>query len=227
MSDLVNITLEAEDNSRVTKIELFIDGTIETTLISKPYIFKWITYEYENNVSYTFFAKAYDSAGNVGLSNLITLIVKNKYYPDSVIATIGVGYSPIGISFTPDGKYVYVSNYQSNNDSVIRTEDNSVINTIDFGSDYEGPYGNTITPDGNYVLVANYSSDDVTIIRTSDNTILKKVPVGSSPHHIAVIPDNKFASVSHRHSNYVSIIRLSDFTKTGTITVGTYLLGLL
>ena len=44
-----------------------------------------------------------------------------------------VGKLPIGIAATPDGKFVYVANYQSNNVSVIDTGSRAVIQTIHTG----------------------------------------------------------------------------------------------
>jgi YVTN family beta-propeller protein len=52
---------------------------------------------------------------------------------NTVIATIPVGKSPIGVGVTPDGSKVYVANFQSNTVSVIDTVTNTVIATIRVG----------------------------------------------------------------------------------------------
>jgi DNA-binding beta-propeller fold protein YncE len=47
--------------------------------------------------------------------------------------------------------------------SVIRTSDNTVVDTV-FVSDLT--YGVAVTPDGNYVYVANFSDDTVSVIES-------------------------------------------------------------
>jgi YVTN family beta-propeller protein len=50
-----------------------------------------------------------------------------------VIATVAVGSSPVGVSFTPDGARAYVANFNSGNVSVIDTATNTVVATIPAG----------------------------------------------------------------------------------------------
>jgi YVTN family beta-propeller protein len=52
---------------------------------------------------------------------------------NTMIATIPVGKSPIGLGVPPDGSKVYVANFQSNTVSVIDTVTNTVIASIPVG----------------------------------------------------------------------------------------------
>jgi len=76
-----------------------------------------------------------------------------------------VGDEPVGLTVTPDGSYVYVANRRHNfangTVSVIRTSDNTVVDTISVG---HWPYGVAVTPDGSNVYVANYDDDTVSVI---------------------------------------------------------------
>ncbi|MBL0119840.1 MAG: hypothetical protein IPP89_12860 [Saprospiraceae bacterium] len=64
---------------------------------------------------------------------------------NTVVATIGVGIYPYGVSTNPDGSRVYVANAVSGNVSVINTATNTVVATIGVGN---YPYGVSTSPDG-------------------------------------------------------------------------------
>jgi DNA-binding beta-propeller fold protein YncE len=57
---------------------------------------------------------------------------------------------------------------------VIRTSDNTVIDTINVGN---GPIGIPITPDGNFIYVPIYTDATVYVIRTLDNSVIDTVDV--------------------------------------------------
>ena len=87
---------------------------------------------------------------------------------NTVVSTITVGISPLGISVTPDGKYVYVANSNINNGgngplvgivSVISTATNTVVGSIPVGT-VTLAFGSFISPNiivaqGGPLLVAN------------------------------------------------------------------------
>ena len=68
-----------------------------------------------------------------------------------VTALIPVGSEPYGVAVTPDGKRVYVANYDNATVSVIDTAINWVTATIPVVG---GPDGVAVTPDGLKVYVA-------------------------------------------------------------------------
>jgi YVTN family beta-propeller protein len=86
-------------------------------------------------------------------------------YPSRIIDSISVGTNPIDIAVLPNGEYAYVTNTGSDNVSVIRLSDKTVITTIPVGS---GPFKLTALPNGNYIYVTNDDSNNVSVIRTSD-----------------------------------------------------------
>ncbi|MFD5430273.1 YncE family protein, partial [Streptomyces sp. NPDC127084] len=67
------------------------------------------------------------------------------------------------------GTYTYVTNFSSNNVSVIDTTNNTVLTTIPVGTQ---PFGVAISPDGARAYVTNLDSDNVSVINTTDNTVL-------------------------------------------------------
>jgi YVTN family beta-propeller protein len=121
------------------------------------------------------------------------------------------------VSPTPEQTFAYVANTGSDNVSVIRTSDNTVVATIVVG---DGPRGVAITPSAGRVYVANRASDNVSVIRTSDNTVTATIPVGNHPQDIAVSPDGGRVYVMNAGDGSVSVIRTSDNTVAATIDAG-------
>lgn len=137
--------------------------------------------------------------------------------PNYEIATISVGSNPIGIITLPNDNYLYVTNNNSANVSVIRTSDNMVTATIPVQTE---PSGLTALPNGNYVYVANSGSNNVSVIRISDNTVTATIPLGQFPYGIAATTAGDYVYVANKGSDNVSVIRTSDNTVISTITVG-------
>jgi YVTN family beta-propeller protein/autotransporter-associated beta strand protein len=91
---------------------------------------------------------------------------------------IPVGKRASGIAITPDGKFAYVTNTDSNTVSVINTATNLVLGSIPVGSE---PVGVAVTPDGKFAYVANSDSKTVSVINTATNTVVSSIPVGIGP----------------------------------------------
>jgi len=127
-------------------------------------------------------------------------------YPNVLIDTINVETKPYGgIAVSPDGAYVFVTNYGTKTDpgstvSVIKTIDNSEIATIPVGLQ---PFGVSLTPDGTLAYVSNYGSNSVSVIDTdpdSDefNQVITTISVGvNGPFGISLTPDGAFAYVNN------------------------------
>jgi YVTN family beta-propeller protein len=140
-------------------------------------------------------------------------------YPNTEIVTFTLEEeeTPYGVSVTPDGNYVYVSNVFSNTVSVISTSDNTMIETIPVGA---MPTGVSVSSDGKYVYVSNYGGSTVSVIKTSDNTVIKTIPVEKGIRGVSVSPDGKYVYVSNFIEGTVSVISTSDNPVIKTITVG-------
>jgi YVTN family beta-propeller protein len=139
---------------------------------------------------------------------------------------------PISVSVTPDGKFAYVCNYLDKTVSVIRTEDNTVIDTDPSTEDKidpiqvgNYPFGVSVTPNSAFAYVTNFGDDSVWVIRTEDNTVIDTDPVkdginpiqvGNGPFGISVTPNGAYAYVNNYLENSVSVIRTKDNTVIDT-----------
>jgi YVTN family beta-propeller protein len=88
-----------------------------------------------------------------------------------------------GVVVTPNGKFVYVANQDTNSVAVIRTANNAVVKTIPVGA---GPAGLAITPDGAHLYVANAGGNSVSVIETLSNKVIATIP-GSGPTTISIV----------------------------------------
>jgi YVTN family beta-propeller protein len=99
------------------------------------------------------------------------------------VTKIKVGSYPYGVSVTPDGSRVYVTNLFSSNVSVINTSTNMVIKTIDV-SPY--PKGIVVSPDGKHVYVGCQTAISVIDVLTNTVTTISSL---DSVEGITMSPD--------------------------------------
>jgi hypothetical protein len=74
VSGTIDILVSVYDNKGVTKVELYKNGTFAVTDETSPFGFTWNTDAAETG-THILQAKAYDAAGNVGTSNLVSVAI--------------------------------------------------------------------------------------------------------------------------------------------------------
>jgi YVTN family beta-propeller protein len=137
---------------------------------------------------------------------------------DTVIATIPVGVTPVGVAVSPDGSKVYVTNVSDTTVSVIDTATNTVSATVPVGL---RPFGVAVSPDGSKVYIANEFADTVSVIDTVTNTVIgSPISVGPFPAGVAVTPDGSKVYVANNGADTVSVIETATNTVSATITLG-------
>ncbi len=138
--------------------------------------------------------------------------------------------APVEGAFSPDGKYLYVTNYamygkgfdHEGHDDCKATNpyDKSFLYRINLSTravDAIYPVGKVpkvvqVTPDNKYLLVTNWCSYDLTIISIDSGKTVKNIYIGAYPRGIVVTQDSKFAYVAHMGGNTVHRIKMSDFS---------------
>lgn len=159
--------------------------------------------------------------------------------PDSVVLS-DFGFSkysgnykgaPVEGAFSPDGKYLYFTNYAmygkgfnreghdtcspaSGYDSSFLSRVNLETRKIDalfqVGS---VPKVVQVTPDNKFILVSNWCSYTVTIISVEKEKTVKTIKIGRYPRGIAITSDSKYAYVAEMGGSHIHRIDLSDFSK--------------
>ena len=138
--------------------------------------------------------------------------------------------SPVEGTFSPDGKYLYVSNYamygpgynKEGHDtcSPASNFDKSFLSRVDLSTkkiDAIYPVGSVpkvvkVSPDNKYILVSNWCSYTVTIISIETQQVVKTIKIGRYPRGIAITSDSKFAYVAEMGGNRIHQINLEDFS---------------
>lgn len=116
--------------------------------------------------------------------------------------------TPEAVVVSPDGKYAYVSLFDTRGGSggvwVVSLEDmttRTVILTCDPDN-----YGEAISSDGKYLLVAGFSEKQVALIDTATDTVDAIVKVGLQPNDIALTNDDSEAFVTNQGDGTVTVI---------------------
>ncbi len=82
----ITVSVSATDNVGVTKVELYVNGSLHSTDTSSPYSFLWDSSQRPDG-TYQFYAKAYDAAGNTAQSGSITLSLRK---PDTTPPVVSI-----------------------------------------------------------------------------------------------------------------------------------------
>lgn len=75
-SGTIPVTIVASDDVGVTRVELLVDGTLVAILDAPPYVVNWNSKMVPNGIV-KLTARAYDAAGNVGVSKIVWLKIIN------------------------------------------------------------------------------------------------------------------------------------------------------
>jgi YVTN family beta-propeller protein len=194
---------------------------------------------FAQNMMYTHTVTVYNKSG--------TLV---KTIPDTVqMSRFGIrGHpgithgAPVEAAFTPDAKYVYVSNYsmygsgfgpEGNDDCTPASAeaagdtDSYVyrINVSTLRIDQVIKVGLvpkflTVTPNGKYLLVSNWCSYDLSIVNTATHKQIARLPMGPYPRGLAVSPDSKTAYVAIMGRDEVVKVNLDRLKRAGSFVVG-------
>ena len=148
-------------------------------------------------------------------SDCVTVIDRQG---DTVVGSIAVGQSPMGVVTGPDGRKVYVANSGSNSISVIDTAARRVVKTI--GNFGYSPAELALSGDGRWLCATNPNADNVSVIDTLSGTVLRQISVGQHPAGITIDQDRNKVYVANRASNSVSIIDVDRAEEEYTVTVG-------
>lgn len=148
--------------------------------------------------------------------------------------------SPVECSFSHNGKYAWVSNYEMRGGTKsefnkpgcdgctgtkydksyvykINTSNFNIENVIKVGS---VPKYIATAPNNKYVLVSNWTSSDVSVISTETNKEIKRINVGRLPRGIDINSTSTFGYVAIMGSDKIAKINLSTYEVSWINNVG-------
>jgi len=154
----------------------------------------------------------------------VIMIGDQSGYPDTVLANIPTtdGH-PQNLVCPRNTGRAYVTGEYTDAVYVIRTSDNTIIQTIHIPC---GPTHIDCSPDGRYVYVGSfdvyhpYAPDRLYSIRTSDNAVVDSVDLIDAPHGVACLPNGEYIYVALGDpTNKVAVVRTSDFSVVTNVPV--------
>lgn len=128
VSGTLSVSASASDNVGVTSVRLLVDGAVVGTATSAPYNFSWNTTALANG-THMLQTTAYDAAGNIGLSAIVTVTVNNLTASSLAVAVT----NPMNGSIVPRNQKVTVSASATDNSKVTRVEfyiNNNLLGTV-------------------------------------------------------------------------------------------------
>ena len=133
----------------------------------------------------------------------------------TVVASIPVGSTPMGIGVGPDGTRAYVANHSSNTVSVI--DGRNVVATVPVGPN---PVNVAVNSAGTRVYISHLNGT-VSVLDTSTAipTVMATVPVGPQPYSLALSPDGTLYVANSNDT--MSVIDTGTNTVVRTISTDT------
>ena len=164
--------------------------------------------------------------GNAATFNQGRVFVIDTATNQPVGSPISVGFLPAGVSVTPDGRYVYITNNGSSAISVIDTVSRAVVGSITVPT---GPIGVATSPDAKQVYATSpglipdnrgFEGNVVSIVNSATNTLAGVITAGTGALGVAFTPDGAHAYVANNGSNSVSVINTATKSVALSIPVG-------
>ncbi len=146
-----------------------------------------------------------------------------------LLKRIPVDTTPYQALLTPDGKYLFVTNWSSASVSVIDTATDNVIHKLAVGSN---PNDMKLSADGRLFVAC--SNDNTVHVIDSNNfdeleristTLTPKAPEGSTPDALAIDDEHKLLYIANADNNSVAVADISDREQSkvlGFIPTGWY-----
>ncbi len=123
------------------------------------------------------------------------------------LAQIPTGKDPNHFAFSPNGRYMYVSNEYSHQLSVIDLQERKLVRQVDTG---RRPVDVSLAPGGKVLFVANYGEGRVTVYDTESFKELDRIQTGAGAHGMAMSTDGKTLFVSNRDAATVSVVDVAS-----------------
>ena len=191
------------------------------------------------NMMYTHTVTVYDSQGRLVKTIPDTVDMSQFGIPGHPGISHG---APVEAAFTPDARYVYVSNYSmygsgfgpegsddctpesaraaSDTDSYVYRISISKLAVDQVIAVGLVPKFLTVTPNGKYLLVSNWCSYDLSVVDIASHHQIGRIPIGPYPRGLAVSPDSQTAYVAVMGSDTITKINLATLQAEGTFAIG-------
>jgi DNA-binding beta-propeller fold protein YncE len=147
-------------------------------------------------------------------------VIDLKASPPAVIATLQLGLSPAGVSFSPDGKLALVTNRGDGTVSILTVNGKTVTaaGKIELGDAKSGPSGVAFFPDGKRALVTRDGDHRISVLSVDGSKVEDTkayIVAGIRPYCISISPKGDLAVVVNQGGGQgdTDIISVIDLKK--------------
>jgi DNA-binding beta-propeller fold protein YncE len=129
-----------------------------------------------------------------------------------------VGGKPIGIDASPDGREVWVSNFEKNEIVIVDTTSDQIV--ARFPADGAAPARLKFLPNGKQVIVTASRDNRAVLFDVTQRKVLRTIPLGKFPKGLLVHRDGRLAFVSEMDDGTVAQIDLASGTVLRRVRTG-------
>jgi YVTN family beta-propeller protein len=153
-------------------------------------------------------------------------VEKNLYVPfgDTYFRLWGgapAGSQPKGVSVSPDGSKLFVTNFGQNASKNVFLYDSQSLEVTARAKFAGHAVESVITADGERLYVSNFDNQEVLELDTDTLVINKRMKVDAIPKHLLLSPDESMLYVSNWGSGTVSFVELKSGKELAAAVVGT------
>lgn len=113
-----------------------------------------------------------------------------------------------GIKFGPDNRYVYVTNFKSDDVRVIDTRIWQIVKTL---TEILGVRAIAISPDESLLYGASSATNSLRVIKISNNQLLKTLPTGNDPYGASLSKDGDTLITGNKIDGTVEIFSTKNY----------------
>jgi len=132
------------------------------------------------------------------------------------LARVKSGSMPSHLAFSPDSRYVYVTEQGSNTLAKIDLATGKVATRLTVGA---SPAGVWLTPDGGKLLVGMMGQNYVAVIDRATDKVIDRVTTGRGAHNFLAKGDKRHLFVSNRVDDSISVLDMQTMKVVDTIKV--------
>ncbi len=139
------------------------------------------------------------------------------YVMYNVILHAVMGAAALGLAATAEAHMLYVSNEKDNTVSIIDTETEEVVNTIEVG---ERPRGITFSKDYKFLYICASDSDAVQVMDVKTGKLVADLPSGEDPEQFVLHPDNRHLYIANEDDSVATVVDTQTHTVVAQVDVG-------
>lgn len=130
------------------------------------------------------------------------------------------GSQPKGVSVSPDGQHVFVTNFGQRHKKNVYRYDVATLTEQARGHFQGNAIESLVSPDSASLYISNFRYQEMLQLDTTTLAVTRRFKVGKTPKHFAFTPDGKTMYVSNWADATVSAVDMASGEQTAVIEVG-------